>query len=173
MQGFDIKERIMQMNNSICNTCEFIGNCSVSEEDKFTDDITNCVIDCVHYEKTDKKYLITARDTEDGHVVRQFYSDKIPKAEKSSRFVKPTYDELTAYIRLKNLNVDASAFLDFYESVGWKIGNKPMKDWKAACRTWSRREVSKPKKQGTISRPPSYDLNDIAARARNNTDIKY
>ena len=142
-------------------------------QDKFGDDITSCVIDCVHYSKADKKYLVTVIDTEDGYVETQFYSDKIPKPEKSGRFVKPTYDELTAYIRLKNLNVDASAFLDFYESVGWKIGTKPMKDWKAACRTWSRREGSKPKKQGTISRPPSYDLNAISEKARNNTEIKY
>ena len=161
------------MENSICNTCEFIGSCSVSDEDKFVDDITSCVIDCVHYSKADKKYLVTVIDTEDGYVVTQFYSDKIPKPEKSGRFVKPSYDELTAYIRLKNLNVDASAFLDFYESVGWKIGTKPMKDWKAACRTWSRRDSSKPKKQGSISRPPSYDLNAISEKARNNTEIKY
>lgn len=161
------------MDNSICKTCELRGNCSVSPEDKFIDDITRCVIDCVHYKQTDKKYLITVNDTTDGYIVSQFYSDKIPKPEKSSRFIKPTLEELKAYIRCKNLNVDASAFIDFYDSVGWKIGTKPMKDWKAACRTWDRRQDSKPKKQGTISRLPSYDIHDIAEKARNNTEIKY
>jgi hypothetical protein len=30
--------------------------------------------------------------------------------------------------------------VDFYASKGWKVGNQPMKDWKAAVRTWEQRE---------------------------------
>ena len=26
--------------------------------------------------------------------------------------------------------------MDFYDANGWKVGKKPMKDWKAAVRTW-------------------------------------
>ena len=29
--------------------------------------------------------------------------------------------------------------MDFYESKGWKVGNQPMKDWKASVRTWEQR----------------------------------
>jgi len=76
-------------------------------------------------------------------------------------------------VNAQNLNVDAEAFVDFYNSNGWKVGKNPMKDWKAACRNWSRRERSKPVKSGAISSKPSYDINKIAADARENTTIKY
>ena len=35
-------------------------------------------------------------------------------------------------------SVDAQRFVDFYASKGWKVGNQPMKDWRAAVRTWER-----------------------------------
>ena len=57
---------------------------------------------------------------------------------KRTRFVKPTFEEVDAYCVERNNNVDAQVFIDFYESKGWKVGNTPMKDWKAAVRTWER-----------------------------------
>ena len=36
------------------------------------------------------------------------------------------------------LTLDSSYFLDHYDSNGWLIGKNPMKDWKAAIRTWKR-----------------------------------
>ena len=60
--------------------------------------------------------------------------------EKTRRFVKPTEEQVAAYIQEKGYTFTASAFIDFYESKGWVVGKSPMKDWKAACRTWSRME---------------------------------
>jgi hypothetical protein len=60
--------------------------------------------------------------------------------EKSHRFVKPTEEQVATYIQEKGYTFTASAFIDFYESKGWVVGKSPMKDWKAACRTWSRME---------------------------------
>ena len=37
-------------------------------------------------------------------------------------------------------NINAETFIDFYESKGWKIGKNKMKDWKAAVRTWEKRQ---------------------------------
>lgn len=54
------------------------------------------------------------------------------------RFVKPTIDEIRDYCRERGNKVDADNFFDFYESKGWKVGNAPMKDWKACVRTWER-----------------------------------
>ena len=34
-------------------------------------------------------------------------------------------------------------FIDFYASKGWKVGNQPMKDWKACVRTWEQRDGKK------------------------------
>ena len=58
--------------------------------------------------------------------------------DKSKRFSKPSLEELQAYINEKGLNVNAQSFMDYYDSVGWKVGGKaPMKDWKATLRRWN------------------------------------
>lgn len=57
----------------------------------------------------------------------------------SKRFVKPTVEEIKAYCTERNNGIDAQSFFDFYESKGWKVGNTPMKDWRAAVRTWEKR----------------------------------
>lgn len=71
---------------------------------------------------------------------------KIEKNEKiieKKRFVKPSVDEIRAYCLERKNNIDPEQFYDFYESKGWKIGKDPMKDWKAAVRTWERnRQIS-------------------------------
>lgn len=54
-------------------------------------------------------------------------------------FVKPSLDEVRAYCRERRNQVDPEQFTDHYESNGWKIGGRsPMRDWKAAVRTWER-----------------------------------
>lgn len=59
---------------------------------------------------------------------------------KGKRFKKPTMEEIKSYCMERNNGVDAERFFDFYESKGWKVGNQPMKDWKAAVRTWEKKE---------------------------------
>jgi len=59
------------------------------------------------------------------------------------RFKKPTIDEVKNYCILRKNNIDAEAFIDFYESKNFMIGKNKMKDWKAAVRTWERRETKK------------------------------
>lgn len=60
-----------------------------------------------------------------------------PKA-KSGVFVPPTVEEAQAYIAEQGYSVDAERFVDFYTAKGWFVGKNPMKDWKAAVRTWER-----------------------------------
>lgn len=59
-------------------------------------------------------------------------------------FVKPTADEVDAYCKERNNGIKGTAFIDYYDSVGWVVGaaRKPMKDWKAAVRQWERKEES-------------------------------
>lgn len=59
----------------------------------------------------------------------------------NARAHRPTVEEVAAYCRERGNSVDAERFVDFYASKGWKVGNQPMKDWKACVRTWERREV--------------------------------
>ena len=56
------------------------------------------------------------------------------------RFFPPTVDEVSAYCTEKGYALDADRFVDYYTSNGWKVGKNPMKDWKAAVRSWSRKE---------------------------------
>ena len=52
--------------------------------------------------------------------------------------MKPTLEEVQAYCLERNNEVDSQRFIDYYESVGWRVGKNPMKDWKASVRTWER-----------------------------------
>ena len=64
--------------------------------------------------------------------------DEEPK-EKRKRFTPPTADEVAEYCSERNNGVDPDAFCDFYAAKGWMIGKSKMVDWKAAVRTWERR----------------------------------
>ena len=58
------------------------------------------------------------------------------------RFVPPTEDEVALYCIERRNHVNAQKFVDYYSSNGWKVGRNPMKDWKAAVRTWERSEIT-------------------------------
>lgn len=59
--------------------------------------------------------------------------------EKRKRFIPPTLQEVSEYCRERRNNVNPETFIDFYTAKGWKVGSQPMKDWKAAVRTWEKR----------------------------------
>lgn len=71
--------------------------------------------------------------------------EKINKKKALKRFTPPTTEEVKAYCKERNNNVDPEQFIDFYASKGWKVGNTPMKDWKAAVRTWEKRDFDRRK----------------------------
>lgn len=61
-------------------------------------------------------------------------------------FAPPSIDEVQQYVKSKGYDIDAEAFIAYYESNGWRVGRNPMKNWRSAVITWSRREhlVNKP-----------------------------
>jgi hypothetical protein len=59
-------------------------------------------------------------------------------------FNKPKLIEVENYCKERNNNIDAEAFIAFYESKGWMIGKNKMKDWKQAVITWEKRNYKKP-----------------------------
>ena len=71
-------------------------------------------------------------------------TEKEPTLEKKEMFRKPTLEEVKLYCEERANGVDAEKWINYYSSNGWKVGKNPMKDWKAAVRTWERKE--KPKK---------------------------
>lgn len=62
--------------------------------------------------------------------------------EKSRKFVKPTVEQVRAYCQERQNGVNPEKFVDYYDSNGWKVGKNPMKDWKAAVRTWEKNGYS-------------------------------
>ena len=58
------------------------------------------------------------------------------KGEKTKRFVKPTVEQVQEYCDSRNNGISGQEFIDYYDSIGWNVGKKPMKDWQAAVRTW-------------------------------------
>ena len=63
-----------------------------------------------------------------------------PPKKKERRFQKPTLEEVQDYCTQRGNTVDAAAFCDHYDANGWMAGRVHMKDWKAAVRTWERKE---------------------------------
>ncbi len=59
------------------------------------------------------------------------------------RFKKPTLEEVNIYCQERNNNIDAEAFISFYESKDWMIGKNKMKAWKQAIITWEKRQHNK------------------------------
>lgn len=66
--------------------------------------------------------------------------DKDKEGIRNRIFQKPSIEEIQIYCIERKNAIDPQAFYDFYESVGWKVGNKPMKNWQAAVRTWEKRD---------------------------------
>lgn len=63
---------------------------------------------------------------------------------------RPTLEEVKAYCKERKNKVDPERWFDYYTSNGWKVGKNPMKDWKAAVRTWERQTVDRSRKNNTL-----------------------
>ena len=95
-----------------------------------------------------EKPLLEPPSTERGRAVDEpltqvrLGKDRLGKDSKDKephkRFTKPTIEEVELYCLERNNGVDAQKWFDYYSSNGWKVGKNPMKDWKAAIRTWER-----------------------------------
>lgn len=71
-----------------------------------------------------------------------FKSDSSKLKPKRKTFEPPTVTEVQGYITERRCSVNAEKFVSYYEAVGWKVGKNPMKDWKAAVRTWESNDSS-------------------------------
>ena len=99
---------------------------------------------------------------EKGEMIKE---EKKNLQKEKSAFKKPTVDEVKAYCQERGNNIDPNAFVDFYSAKGWRVGNQPMKDWKACVRTWERRDQQKAKpaaKGFDYSNQRQYSADDMA-----------
>ena len=67
-------------------------------------------------------------------------STAVKPPRQPQRLIPPTVEEVRAYAAQRGDFLDPEAFMDYYTANGWKVGRNPMKDWKAAVRTWARKE---------------------------------
>jgi hypothetical protein len=49
---------------------------------------------------------------------------------------RPSLEDVKTYCKERKNSVDPEHWFDHYQSNGWKVGRTPMKDWRAAVRTW-------------------------------------
>ena len=89
------------------------------------------------------------------------------------RFKPPTVEDVRDYILEKGYHIDAEAFIAFYQSKGWKVGNQQMKDWKSAVVTWEKRYEKEKKNKPTpkahqLSEEMThdYDMDELRRRAK-------
>lgn len=88
-----------------------------------------------------------------------------PEKPKRKNFVKPTVEEIAAYCKEKNYNVNAQQFFNYYESNGWKIGRNAMKSWQAAVQNWNTRDKANNKAAGTMWANNSTDADTASYEA--------
>jgi len=86
-------------------------------------------------------------------------NDKNENNEKNKKsvFAWPTLEEVKAYCLERKNQVDSEAFFNFYESKGWMIGSNKLKDWRAAVRTWERRNKEQGRPAGGNGKAVNWD----------------
>lgn len=104
----------------------------------------------------DKGYIKNIKDiVSTNDIVKKDIDISKPK-DKIKKFIPPTVEEVEAYCKERENGVDAEQFVDFYSAKDWFIGKNKMKDWKAAVRTWEKRDGNKKKPVDRIT-----ELDDI------------
>lgn len=84
---------------------------------------------------------------------------KKTKKRENKPFKKPTIEEISAYIQERNSPIDPEQFFAYYESIGWVVGNKPMKSWKMAVVTWEKRREAERKERSKDKNDRTYGSN--------------
>ena len=75
---------------------------------------------------------------------------KKPRAKKT-KAVPPSVEEVEAYCNERGNGINAQYFCDYYAARDWRLKSGPMKDWKAAVRTWERSEITEKEYQDELN----------------------
>jgi hypothetical protein len=97
------------------------------------------IVNWAHYEEIRNE----AERREYNRIAQAKHREKVAKevetpkdTQKPNKFQKPTHADLVSEGLPPH---EASKFLNHYESVGWKVGKNPIKNWKAAVAGWKSR----------------------------------
>ena len=66
-------------------------------------------------------------------------------------FQPPSVEEVAQHCKDRGYSFDPESFVAFYESKGWKVGNQPMRKWRSACVTWSKRHADDNGQNGHVT----------------------
>ena len=66
---------------------------------------------------------------------------KKPRAKKT-KAIPPSVEEVEAYCNERGNGINARYFCDYYAARDWRLKSGPMKDWKAAIRTWEHNGIN-------------------------------
>lgn len=80
--------------------------------------------------------------------------------------VCPTLEEVRAFCDEARVNVNPQKFFDYYDSRGWSINGRPIRDFKALLRSWSEHERKPHAPSRGIPREedyyyPGYNIDDL------------
>ena len=125
---------------------------------------------------TGKDRLVKDRLVEDRLVEDRLVEDRLVKGSKDksigdaerpareSKTKPPTLEEVEAYCIERGNRIDPEAFIDYYASQKWRKANgQPLSDWKAAIRTWEKRDNEK---QRTAKKESAFDILSAIAEGR-------
>ena len=70
---------------------------------------------------------------------------EIVYSTEKNHFKKPTLEDVKNYCIERKNGIDYQKWFNYYTANGWKVGKNPMKDWKAAVRTWESNNDNKSK----------------------------
>lgn len=148
-----IEDILEEMNK--CGLIEYKdGSISIPKLEKYSDDYTRRKIRTVSEQCTNSVRTVSDKVPKEERRGDKIRGDKRRREELggsrgncATRFTPPTIEQVMAYCKERNNTVNPQRFVDFYMSKGWRVGNQPMKDWKAAVRTWEQRDTqnAKPK----------------------------
>lgn len=148
------KENVLKLQTELCDGLKLGGQDLKNGTTKPTTGISKTLST---YNNLNNKYIskktiryIMYTQTQKTQKRSDFSMNKSTNTTKNKRFKKPTVEEVREYCAERGNTIDPEYFCDYYDSVGWVVGkNRPMKDWKAAVRTWERNE----KKCGIVRLP--------------------
>jgi DNA replication protein DnaD len=130
----------------------------VLKSEHITTRLTICNYDTYQGERNADETQVKHKRNADETQVTPNNNDNKEKKERSI-FKAPSLEELNTFCLENNLELNASDFLNYYDSNGWMVGKNKMKDWKATVRRWS-----KPKQE--------YIYDPLVEKARRNGYIK-
>ena len=137
----------------------------------------------IELEKEVKELFLLEKETKEENLSKENPNENFPISEsvepgaeerkkvapKKERFKPPTVQEVQDYCNERQNGIQAYTFVNFYQSKGWKVGNQPMKDWKAAIRTWEQKNkqngITKTTNAGFSTSKPSTNNGNSGKRS--------